>query len=248
MSRHKTLTHATTNNIILRVCRHLCLHVKKNSVYQKSNGTPSLFKIAVLTVFLDFLLLAYVCTAICIGILLYKNLFFAGMTKWKRYKSLSKGLFKTLLNEWTLYERESTTSHAISNGNTQLSHAISNNNLNCILYTTCTWEAYRNSPLSIENRDRKLPSYRGRPQPPDRGTLFTYMLDGLHPDTQAILQFDLTEEELQGSRDLDAALRKVDLRDGKDLRAGMEAKARNRLIKLSRRACLVQMRVVPVIC
>jgi len=74
------------------------------------------------------------------------------------------------------------------------------------------------------------------------------MLDGLHPDTQAILQFDLTEEELQGSRDLDAALRKVDLRDGKDLRAGMEAKARNRLIKLSRRACLVQMRVVPVIC
>ena len=37
----------------------------------------------------------------------------------------------------------------------------------------------------VDRDIRKLPSYRGRPQPTDRGTLFTYMLDGLHPDTQA---------------------------------------------------------------
>jgi len=57
------------------------------------------------------------------------------------------------------------------------------------------------------------------------------MLDGLHPDTQANLQFDLTEEELQGRGDLDSALRKVDLRDGKDLRAAVEARARNKVEK-----------------
>jgi len=96
-------------------------------------------------------------------------------------------------------------------------------------------EAYMSPSEFLEfmervDRDvRKLPSYRGRPQPTDRGTLFTYMLDGLHPDTQANLQFDLTEEELQGRGDIDAALRKVDLRDGKDLRAAVEAKARSKL-------------------
>jgi len=78
---------------------------------------------------------------------------------------------------------------------------------------------------------RKLPSYRGRPQPTDRGTLFTYMLDGLHSDTQDKLKFDLTEEEMQGRGDIDTALRKVDLRDGKDLRAAVEAKARNKVEK-----------------
>ena len=75
----------------------------------------------------------------------------------------------------------------------------------------------------VDRDIRKLPSYRGHPQPTDRGTLFTYMLDGLHPDTKANLQFDLTEEELQDRGDLDAALREVDLRDGKDLRAAVEA-------------------------
>ena len=75
----------------------------------------------------------------------------------------------------------------------------------------------------VDRDIRKLPSYRGHPQPTDRGTLFTYMLDGLHPDTKANLQFDLTEEELQDRGDLDAALREVDLLDGKDLRAAVEA-------------------------
>ena len=98
-------------------------------------------------------------------------------------------------------------------------------------------EAYMSPSEYLEyiekvDRDiRKLPSYRGRPQPTDRSTLFTYMLDGLHPDTQANLQFDLTEEELQGRGDLDSALRKVDLRDGKDLRAAVEARARNKVEK-----------------
>ena len=66
--------------------------------------------------------------------------------------------------------KEITTSHAINRSlrltlhdvhseltliekNTQLSYAISYDNLNCILYTTFTWEAYTNSRLSIENRD-----------------------------------------------------------------------------------------------
>ena len=98
-------------------------------------------------------------------------------------------------------------------------------------------EAYMSPSEYLEyiekvDRDiRKLPSYRGRPQPTDRSTLFTYMLDGLHPDTQANLQFDLTEEELQGRGDLDSALQKVDLRDGKDLRAAVEARARNKVEK-----------------
>jgi len=41
----------------------------------------------------------------------------------------------------------------------------------------------------------------------------------------------ITEEELQGRGDLDSALRKVDLRDGKDLRAAVEARARNKVEK-----------------
>jgi len=83
----------------------------------------------------------------------------------------------------------------------------------------------------VDRDIRKLPSYRGRPPQTGRGTLFTFMLDRLHPDTQANLQFDLREEEMQDRGDLDAVLRKVSLLDGKDLRAAVEAKARSKVEK-----------------
>ena len=81
-------------------------------------------------------------------------------------------------------------------------------------------EAYMSPSEYLEFMERvdrdiiKLPSYRGRPQPTDRSTLFTYKLDSLHPDTQANLQFDLTEDEMQGRGDLDAALRLESCRGG----------------------------------
>ncbi len=51
----------------------------------------------------------------------------------------------------------------------------------------------------------------------------------LLPSNRTASSLGYRDEELQGRGDLDAALRKVDLRDGKGLRAAVEARARNKL-------------------